>query len=120
MTATVLMVPLVLMTMLVVVQFALAYYARTVASGAAQDGAAAAARYESSEAEGIALTNSLLDQSAGSLIESHSVTASSDGHVITVHVEAEVVSVLPFVGTITVEATGSARVEEFSPQGDRP
>jgi Flp pilus assembly protein TadG len=119
-TTTVLVVPLVLVTMLFVVQFALAYYARTVVAGAAQDGASAAARRDASVADGIALAESLMEQGAGSLLTSHSATAGSDGEVVTVTAEAEVVSLLPFFGTITVSATGSAHVEEFTAQGADP
>lgn len=120
MTTTVLVVPLVLITMMCVVQFALAYYARTVVAGAAQDAAAAAARRDASTSEGVALANALLEQGAGSLLTSYSATASSDGEVVRVSVQGTVVSLLPFFGTITVSATGSARVEEFSAQGSGP
>ena len=115
-----LVVPLVMVTMLLVVQFTLAYYARTVVAGAAQDGAAAFARRDSSPADGIAVAESLVERGAGSLLTSHTVTASGDADVVTVAVEAEVVSLLPFFGTITVSATGSARVEEFAAQGTSP
>jgi Flp pilus assembly protein TadG len=119
-TATVLIVPLVLVTMLFVVQFALAYYARTVVAGAAQDGAAAGARRDASPADGAALANSLAEQGAGSLLSSHNASAWSDGDVVSVTVEGEVVSLLPFVGSITVKATSSAHVEEFQAQGAGP
>lgn len=115
-----LIVPLVLITLLFVVQFALAYYARTVVSGAAQDGASAAARRDASAAEGVALADALVEQAAGSLLSSHVVTPSGDGEVVTIRVEGEVVSVLPFFGSITVSASSSARVEEFTPQGAGP
>ena len=115
-----LMVPVVLLAMLLVVQFALAYYARTVMAGAAQDGASAAARQNATRDEGIALTNSLVEDSAGSLLDSHTVTATATGDVITVEVQGEAVSLLPFFGTITVRASGSARVEQFEPQGAGP
>ena len=61
---------LILVTMLFVVQFALAYYARTVVSGAAQDGASAAARRDASTNDGVALAESLVEDAAGSLLES--------------------------------------------------
>lgn len=115
-----LIVPLVLVTMLFVVQFALAYYARTVVAGAAQDGASAGARRDSSAAAGAALAESLAEEGAGALLTSHSSSASTDGDVVSVTVEGEVVSLLPFVGTITVKATSSARVEEFEAQGAGP
>jgi len=114
------MVPLILLTMLFVVQFSLAYYARTVVSGAAQDGASAAARRDASTADGIALADSLVEQAAGSLFESHAASASTADGRVTVRVEGEVVSLLPFFGTITVTASGSARIEQFTPQGDGP
>lgn len=115
-----LVVPLVMLTMLFVVQFTLAYYARTVVAGAAQDAAAASARRHASTADGVALADSLVEQGAGSLVTSHTATASGDGDVVSVTVQAEVVSLLPFFGTITVSATGSARVEEFAAQGESP
>ena len=120
MTATVLMVPVVLLATLLVVQFALAYYARTVMSGAAQDGAAAAARRNASVSEGISLTDSLLSNAAGSLLNDYSVTASTSDDTVTVRAEGEVVSLLPFFGTITVAATGSAHLEQFDAQGAGP
>ncbi|MAT05534.1 MAG: hypothetical protein CL424_10885 [Acidimicrobiaceae bacterium] len=120
MTATVLVVPLVLITMLLVIQFALAYYARTVVAGSAQDAAAAAARRGSSTVEGIALADSLVEQGAGSLLESHSVTAAESGRLVSVTVQGKVVSLLPLFGTITVSATGTAPVETFVAQGAEP
>jgi Flp pilus assembly protein TadG len=111
------MVPVVLITILFVVQFGLAYYARQVAAGAAQDGAAAGARQSSSPEVGAALTEQLISEAGGSLFESHDASAASTGEVVTVTVTGEVVSLLPFFGTITVAATGSARVEQFNPQG---
>jgi Flp pilus assembly protein TadG len=111
------MVPLVLVALLFVVQFGLAYYARTVLAGAAQDGAAAAARQDSSPAEGELLAQTLVEEAAGGLFGSHNATASSDGDTETLAMTGEVASVLPFFGTITVRATGHAHVERFRPQG---
>jgi Flp pilus assembly protein TadG len=116
-TATVIMVPVVLLALLFVVQFSLAYYARTVVAGAAQDGAVAGARHGSTPEAGASLADSLVDEAAGSLIQSHSSTASSAGDTVTVTSTARVVSILPFFGTITVTATGAAHVEQFEPQG---
>ncbi len=53
-TATVLMIPAIILTALFVVQFALAYYARSVLAGAAHDGATAGARRGSTAAAGAA------------------------------------------------------------------
>lgn len=120
MTATVLMVPVVLLATMLVVQFALAYYARTVIAGAAQDGASAAARQNASAADGVALTESLVVEGASSLLDSHAVTASVTDDVVTLEVQGEAVSLLPFFGTITVRASATAPIEQFEPQGSGP
>ena len=111
---------MILLATLLVVQFALAYYARQVVAGAAHDGAAAAARQNSSGDAGVAVAESLVSEAAGSLLDSHSVTASANAETVTIEIEGEVVSLLPFFGTITVRASGSARVEQFDPQGGTP
>ena len=120
MTATVIVVPVVLLTMLLVVQYGLAYYARQVLAGAAHDGAAAAARERSNPSQGAALAEQLIGEAGGSLIGSYQASAASDGDTVTVTATGKVVSLLPFFGTITVTATGSANVERFEPQGASP
>ena len=114
------MVPVVIVAMLFVVQFSLAYYARQVLAGAAQDGAAAAARQSSSADVGAALTDQLVAEAAGSLLTTHSATSAANGDTVTMTVTGEVVSLLPFFGTITVKASGTAHVEAFQPQGQGP
>lgn len=112
-----LVVPVVLLALLFVVQFGLAYHARQVLAGAAHDGAAAAARERSSPGEGAALADELIGEAAGGLLDSYRADASSDGDTVTVRATGKVVSLLPFFETITVTATGSANVERFEPQG---
>jgi Flp pilus assembly protein TadG len=119
-TATVVVVPVVLLAMLFVVQYGLAYYARQVVAGAAHDGAAAAAREQSSPAGGAALAARLIGDGAGSLLDFYAADAKADGDTVTVTATGKVVSLLPFFGTITVKATGSANVERFEPQGASP
>jgi Flp pilus assembly protein TadG len=119
-TATVIVVPVVLLAVLLVVQYGLAYYAHQVAAGAAHDGAAAAARERSSPGEGAALAQQLVSEGGGSLFSSFNATGSSDGDIVTVTVTGRAVSLLPFFGTITVKATGSAAIEKFQPQGAGP
>jgi hypothetical protein len=91
-----------------------------VVAGAAHDGAAAAARQDSSPAQGAALAEQLIGDGGGSLLDSYSATSSSDGDTVTVTATGEVASLLPFFGTITVKATGSAHLERFEPQGGSP
>jgi hypothetical protein len=112
----VLMVPLVLIAVLAVVQYGLAYHARQVLAGATQDGAAAGARIASSPGVGAGLADVLIEGSAGQLLSSHSSTASSDGEAGTVMSTGEVVRVMPFFPSITVSATASATIEKFAPQ----
>jgi len=114
---TVLMTPFVLISVLAVVQYGLAYHARQVVAGATQDGAAAGARRSSSPGAGAGLADSLIAGSAGQLLTSHSSNASSDGNVVTVVSTGQVIQVLPFFPSITVSASASAAVEKFAPQG---
>jgi Flp pilus assembly protein TadG len=119
-TVTVVIVPVVLLAVLLVVQFGLAYHARQVLAGAAQDGAAAAARVDSSPSDGAALARTLIDTAAGSLLDDTDVvTATGDG-TVTVTATGRVVSLLPFVDGITVRAASSAKLETFDPQGGPP
>jgi len=117
-TATVVMMPVVLVALLFVVQFGLTYYARQVLAGAAQDGAAAAARLDASASEGEALAETLIAEAGSSLLESYDASVSSDGEIVTVSASGEVISLLPFFGSLTVEASASARVEAFDGQGN--
>ena len=112
--------PVVLLAVLLVVQYGLAYYARHVVAGVAHDAAAAAAREHASPGDGAALAEQLIGEGAGSLLTSHQATASSDGSTVTVTVTGHVVSLFPLFGTITVTATGTAAVETFHPQGASP
>ncbi len=120
MTATVVLIPVVLIAVMLVVQFALAYHARQVLAGATQDGAAAAARYQSSPGDGVILARSLIAESAGGLVHDTSVTTSSTQRSVTVEASAQVISLLPFFQGITVRAASTAALETFSPQGAQP
>jgi hypothetical protein len=114
------MVPLDLRAAVLVVQFALAYYARQVVAGAAQDGAAAAARRNADPAEGVALTDQLIGEAAANLFASNQTVVSATSDAVTVTVSGKVASLLPFFGTITVRATATAPIEQFTPQGASP
>lgn len=120
MTATVVMIPVVLLAVLFVVQFGLAYHARQVLAGAAQDGAAAAARTDASPSEGVALAQALLDGAAGNLLDDTSVDVETGTNTVTVRAEGQVVSLLPFLDGLTVRASATAKVESFDRQGSAP
>jgi hypothetical protein len=111
------MLPVVLVALLFVVQFGLTYYARQVLAGAVQDGAAASARLDASLGDGEVLAESLIGEAGSALLDSYDVTVASDGEVVTMAATGEVVSLLPFFGSLTVEASASARIETFDGQG---
>lgn len=114
------MVPVVLLAVLFVVQFGLAYHARQVLAGAAQDGAAAAARTDASPSEGVALAETLIDAAAGNLLDDTTVGVDTDANTVTVHASGQVVSLLPFIDGLTVRASATAKIEAFDPQGSAP
>jgi Flp pilus assembly protein TadG len=116
----VIVVPVVILALMMVVQFSLAYYARQVLAGATQDGAAAAARQGSNPGAGQMLADQLIEEAASNLFASHTTTGTATGTTVTVTATGKVVSLLPFFGSITVRASGSARIEEFDPQGTGP
>jgi Flp pilus assembly protein TadG len=113
----VIVVPAVVLSMLFVVQFGLAYHARQVLAGATQDGAAAAGRADSTPADGAALADQLIVAAGGSLLESHTTAAVTDGETVTVTAHAKVIGLIPFFGAIAVHASSSAKLESFDPQG---
>ena len=108
--------PTLLITMMLVVQFALAMHARQVMAGAAQDGAATGAAVDSSPAAGLAVTDRLVASTVGGLINSYASSVSSNGADITVRVQANATKVFPLFPTITMTASSSATIERFRPQ----
>jgi Flp pilus assembly protein TadG len=114
---TVLMMPLIVIALMFAVQVGLAYHARQVVAGAAQDGAAAGAMSGSSSSAGAATTRTLIEGAAGRLVEGLSVSGSQSGEVVTVSASARVVRVFPLFPTFRVSAASSASVEQFRPQG---
>lgn len=113
---TTITVGVVLLATMLVVQFALAYYAQQVLAGAAQDGAATGARRDATPEVGRRLAESLVDQAASSLLTSRRAEVDVRNGRVVVTVHGEVVSLVPFRSSIPVEASGSAPTEDFRPQ----
>lgn len=105
---------------MLVVQFGLAYYAQQVLAGAAQDGAATGARRDSNPEAGRRYADQLVEQAGTSLLTGHSSDVEVRGEAVVVILRGDVVSLVPFRSSIAVEATGSASLEEFRPQGAGP
>lgn len=116
---TVIVVPVVIVAMMLIVQVGLAYHARQVVAGAAQDGAATGARHGGSEAAGVAHAEALVDAAASQLLSERKVIPHSDSEVITITVTGKVIQVLPLFPAFDVSATASASVEQFRPQADQ-
>jgi TadE-like protein len=94
--------PIVLLAVLLVVQFGLAFHARRVLAGATQDAAVA---------------RQLIAGSAGALLDGWTVSTGTDGDRVTVTATGQVDWFLPFLGSITVKASSSAPLERFRPEG---
>lgn len=117
MLSTTIVVPLVLISLLAVVQFGLAYHAHRVLAGAATDGAAAGARAGATPADGAGVAGDLLRQSGGGVLRSYAAVGSTAGDRVVVVTSADVVKILPIVPTMHLRASASAVIERFRPEG---
>ncbi|MFN2490794.1 MAG: TadE family protein [Actinomycetota bacterium] len=115
------LVGLVVMTLaLGLIQFGLWYHAQHVVLGAAQEGAHAAALAGATTADGEVRATELTRAGLGSLSNEVSVLAAATNEVATVHVEAHMAPIVPFLPTITLQAEGRAFRERFIPAGATP
>ncbi len=109
---TVLVVPVLLLLLMLVFQFALWYYANEVASAAAQDGARAA-RVDTGTADvGADRANILLDQTARSLLQHRQVLARRDAESARVEVRGVCISLVPGLH-LPVDAVATSSTERF-------
>jgi Flp pilus assembly protein TadG len=112
----VLVMPVLILLITSVIQFALWSHATHVVVAAAQDGAEAA-RLEGSGAEaGRARAEDFLAQAAPRLIVAPEVIATRDARVATVVVRGRVASILPGLA-LPVRGTATSFVEHFRPEG---
>lgn len=110
-----LVLPVLLIILLGMVQFALVYHAKDVATTAAQEGARLAASEGRTLADGEARTHDVLEAGLGGNADEFTVTAQLDGETIVVRVEGEYSLIIPWVTgrTVTIEATAETRQEGF-------
>jgi Flp pilus assembly protein TadG len=92
---TVLIVPVVVATILLGVQFALAYHARQIAEAAAADGAHAAAAYQAPPDAALSTVEEIIEANADGLLDEVAVTVDATAETVTVHVEGVVAKVVP-------------------------
>lgn len=110
--AQVAVIPAAVLLFFFVVQVSLWFYGREVATAAAQHGLDAARVFEGSEDAGEATANQFLGQVGG--LKDYSVSVDRGAEVVTITIEAQPVSVMPFVAreaTITMDAAVERVVE---------
>lgn len=112
-TSTVFVMPVVLFMIMVVVQMALTWHAKTVVDAAASDALAAAQVDNGSNQAGIDTANNLL---AGSqqLLTDVGITVDRQAETTNVRIQARVTNVVPFA-PIYVHATASGPSEHLRP-----
>jgi Flp pilus assembly protein TadG len=115
-TATALVLPVVLGLVLLGAQFAVAWHAREVCQAAAQDGARAAQGTTGSAAAAEAAAAEFASVNGGTVMDDVVVSVVADGESARVTVSAEVVEVVPG-WTITVHGAAGGPVERFRPAG---
>lgn len=108
-----------LLGLLMVVYFALAYHGQQILAGATQEGAVYGARLDGAQSDGKELADDLISSAGGSLFDGPVVTSmrvrtNADGQ-RWLEITASG-SVRGPIGSLGVEATGSAPLEEFRPQ----
>jgi Flp pilus assembly protein TadG len=107
--------PVLLAILLGVVQFALVYHARDVATTASQEGARLAAAEGRTAAEGAARARDVLESGLGKTGRGFTVSAQDRGDSVVVQAEGDYPLIIPFVvgRSIPIEAKAEVRKEEF-------
>lgn len=114
-TALVLILPAVLLTIMLVVQFALAYHARQVLTQAAQDAAFAGSAQNASPDTASTVANRVIADAGSGLVRDVSVDVRSDTERVHVTIDATVVSVVPGFA-LHVDGDAESPTETFRPQ----
>lgn len=109
--------PVVLTLILVMVQVALTWHAKTIIDAAASDGLIAAQVDGGTEADGQEAATRLLSSSTGQLLTDVSITIDRRPEATSVNVEAKVTNVLPFL-PVTVHAVASGPTERFRSESE--
>ena len=112
--ATVIVLPALLLSFWLVLQYAVAAHVRNVAQTAAQDAAIAMA-----SGGDPSVAHELVDRSAGALTSNVSVRPSRSSNEVSVVVSADVLQIFP-IGSFDVTVTARAPIERFIPQPERP
>jgi Flp pilus assembly protein TadG len=118
-TALVLILPVVLLTLMVVVQLALAFHARQVVTAAAQDAALAATAQGATPDTADSTARHVLDTAGSGLLHDQAIAVTADAERVHVTVSGTVASVVPGL-ELTVSGTSDSPVERLRPQEPTP
>ena len=116
-TSTVFVMPVVLTLILVVVQVALAWHAKTMVDAAASDAVVATQIEGGSEQDGRDAAADLLGGSTDQLLSEVEVDVTRTADISTVRVQARVANVIPFIPVI-VHATATGPTERFRSEAE--
>lgn len=117
-TAVVLIFPALLLTVFLVVQFALAFHAKSVATAAAQEGVRAA-QVDGVDAEtGRSVARNFVEAHGRTLLRDVSVSLDADVDDVRAVVRGDVVSVVPGL-TLHVVGRAGGPIERFRPETER-
>ena len=117
-TSTTLVFPALLLVILVAVQFALAYHAKTIVTAAAQDATRAAQAENAAPGEGKAVGEAFVAANASRLLEDVVVMVDAERDRVHVEVSGRVASVVPGLH-LRVRGAASGPTERFVPPGER-
>jgi hypothetical protein len=109
----VVVIPVAVILTMLVVQAAMVWFGRNVALHAAQQGVATARVYHAAPGVGRARTEKILAGTAEKLLSEPSVHVARGGRRVTVTVEADVATVVPF-GHFTTHVHASGPIERFT------
>lgn len=99
---------------LLMLQYGAKIYAERVAQAAAEEGAAAARRFDGSTAAGTARAHAYLDRLAGARLGDAAISADRDAQAASVTVSGSAMTIIPFV-SLRVSETSVGPVERFVP-----
>ena len=110
-----LVLPVLLLVLVGVVQFALVHHAQNVVTTAAQEGARLAAGEGGDAIDGEQRTRDVLGSGLGGNSDDFEVAATDDGETVTVRASGDYPLIFPWLGSrdIELDATASVRKEGF-------
>src|SRR3954469_21635978 len=111
---TVLVMPVLLLLITAIVQFAIWYHAAHVALSAAQDGARAARVEAGTDADGQARADQLLDQLGNGVLVAPNVSVTRDNRTVRVEVHGYAPQLVPLL-RLPVNAVSVGSIERFHP-----